>query len=99
MTSHVHYQRAAAAGDLDAMNTLGERAQNASPPDIANAQEWFRRAAERGHTTAMYSLAWLYQHRVRPPDLAAARHWYERAAAGGNAGAMNEIGGLFFGDG
>lgn len=99
MTSHVHYQRAAAAGDLDAMNTLGERAQNASPPDIANALEWFRRAAERGHTTAMYNLAWLYQHRVRPPDLAAARHWYERAAAGGDSGAMNEIGGFFFGDG
>jgi TPR repeat protein len=99
VTSFADFQRGAAAGDHNAMNALGERAQNASPPDIAAAQEWFRRAAGLGNTTAMYNLGWLHQHTITPPDLASARRWYEQAAAGGNSWAMNEIGGLFHGAG
>jgi len=98
MTREVEYRQAASAGDTTAMNALGELAQQADPPDLDAAREWFGKAAARGDIAAMYSLGSLHQNKIDPPDRAAAMHWYEKAANGGHSNAMNEIGRLCYAD-
>ena len=98
MTREVEYRQAASTGDTAAMNALGELAQQADPPDLDAARQWFSKAADLGNIAAMNSLGSLYQHKIDPPDLTAAKNWYEKAADGGHADAMNEIGGLYWAD-
>gem|GEM_PF-3545559 len=68
------YQRAADAGNTDAMNNYGVLlATRLDPPDLAGARDWYQRAADAGNTDAMLSLGSL---NLRGFDVeGAARAW------------------------
>ena len=57
------------------------------------AVEWYRRAAEQGHTIAQYDLSWMYQHgRGVSQNSSEAAQWCRRAAEQGYADAQNTLG-------
>jgi uncharacterized repeat protein (TIGR03803 family) len=94
------FQKAAAAGDAQAMYELGELYNRGVvppfSPDYAQARQWYEKAAAASHAQAMFNLGWLYQRGLGvPQDYAQARRWYEKAAAAGNAQAMNFLGNLY----
>ena len=78
------WERAAAAGDTDAMVNLGLLLRDRDP---AAAQAWWERAAVVGDTDAMVGLGLL----LRDRDPAAAQAWWERAAATGNTDARDNL--------
>ena len=51
--------------------------------DYRAAMYWFRIAADRGDTNAMYMIGVFYASRVLP-DCESARNWFKKAATGGN---------------
>jgi hypothetical protein len=79
------WERAAAAGNTEAMVNLGLLLRDRDPD---SAQAWWERAAAAGNTEAMVNLGLLL--RDRDPDSAQA--WWERAAAAGNTEAMVYLG-------
>jgi tetratricopeptide (TPR) repeat protein len=57
-------QKAAEAGNAEAMNQLGQLYQTGrgvAQPDYAQAREWYQKAAEAGNVRAMYNLGVLYE--------------------------------------
>ena len=56
------------------------------------AFEWYKKAAEQGHTVAQYNLGVMYHHGVgvNPSDSEAMR-WFAKAAAQGHEGAQDKI--------
>src|SRR4029077_11408718 len=56
------YQKAAAAGDADAQNNLGEMYLNGAgvDKDYAQALSWFQKSAAAGNATAENTLGWMY---------------------------------------
>ena len=81
------WQRAAEAGDSEAMNSLGILySQWAETPHLEAARRWFERAADAGNGHAMSNLGALYSG-LQQPDVDVARHWYERGADAGNSNA------------
>jgi len=58
--------------------------------DLDEAEEWYRRAAEAGSTTAMFNLGHLFENDRDDPI--GAETWYRRGAEAGNAMAMNGLG-------
>ena len=62
--------------------------------DLAEAERWYRRAAERGHADAQFSLGQLFllQTRKRSRDPANAAAWYRKAAQHGHADAEFGLG-------
>ena len=84
----------AQAGDPAAQFALGVAYENGTGVrlDEAEAEEWYRKAAEAGHVGAQNSLGTLLQSERRFPD---AMPWYERAAAQGHAGANNTLGKIY----
>jgi hypothetical protein len=64
------------------------------PPDLEAASGWWTRAAEGGHSYAMFAMGNLYERLLVVPDLDNARSWYERAAEAGYVHAMNTLGDL-----
>ena len=75
------WERAADAGDAEAMRSLGELAWS---DDAEAAAAWFRRAAEAGDTASMEYLAL----RSSPAE---AEEWYRRAAVSGSTLAMASL--------
>ena len=57
-------QKAAEAGNAEAMNQLGrlyQTGRGVAQPDYAQAREWYQKAAEAGNVRAMYNLGVLYE--------------------------------------
>ena len=78
------------------LTTVGHPPANsykaASLAHAARGTRWYQRAADAGHTSAMFNLGVLLADRWDPPDLPAARTWFERAADAGHTGAMVNLG-------
>jgi TPR repeat protein/serine/threonine protein kinase len=91
-------QKAAAAGNINAMNNLGVLYQNGQgvAQSYDKAREWFQKAADAGNPDAMNNLAELYYYgRGVARDYTQARNWYEKAAAADNAYAMYSLGWMY----
>jgi TPR repeat protein/serine/threonine protein kinase len=91
-------QKAAAAGNIYAMNNLGVLYQNGQgvAQSYVKAREWFQKAADAGHPDAMNNLGELYYYgRGVARDYTQARDWYEKAAAADNANAMYSLGWMY----
>ena len=84
-------EKAAAAGDTNAMSNLGALLARNSV-DLRGARFWLEKAAATGDANAMTSLGMLLFRVMDPPDLRAARSWLEKAAAAGRADAMANLG-------
>jgi len=55
--------------------------------------KWLRKAAEKGHAAAQYSLGVMYDHAQGvPQDYAKAVTWYRKAAEQGDREAQNNLG-------
>ena len=77
-----------ARGDVEAEVALGNlyEAGSVLPQDPAQAAEWYRRAADKGHAGAQMNLAMMYfDGEGVPRDVAQAVAWYEKAADRGEA--------------
>jgi TPR repeat protein len=88
------YEKAAALGNTDAQNTLGNLCYNGQggPKDYEKAREWWEQSAAQGNAFAQGAL---YNYGLgRQQDYVQAREWYEKAAAQGNALAQNNLGNL-----
>jgi hypothetical protein len=88
-----------ARGDIEAEVALGnlyESGQSVLPLDPAQAAEWYRRAADKGHAGAAMNLAMMYfdGQGVRR-DVPQAVAWYERAADRGDAIARFSLGTIY----
>ncbi|GAB2521089.1 tetratricopeptide repeat protein [Nocardiopsis aegyptia] len=89
-------------GDTDAMVELGSSLQTwGGAAGAAEAESWYRRAAESGHTQAMLNLAVLLEEEQEERGSAAlwyrraeAESWYRRAAENGHTQAMVGLGAL-----
>jgi localization factor PodJL len=85
---------AAADGDAKALFEIGNRfAQGRGvASDMAQAAQWYAKAAELGLAPAQYRLAALYEKGVGVErDIDAALTWYGKAAEQGNASAMHNL--------
>ena len=70
------------------MYRLGEGVER----DDAEAEKWWRLAAEGGHTEAQYRLGRMYIHGEGVErDYAEAEKWYRKAAEAGNADAQEKL--------
>ena len=80
--------RAAEAGDAEAMDRLGQMYEHGSgglPRDATEAFRWYNKGAAAGHANALYHLGTLYEAGVATPkNLNEATRLYQRAAAAGN---------------
>ncbi|CAM3464577.1 protein kinase domain-containing protein [Stackebrandtia soli] len=76
----------AEAIDIDTMVNLGSMAQKQG--DLDEAEKWFRKAAEAGHTGAMVDLGLLVWER----DIDSAEGWFRKAADAGEKWAMFNLG-------
>ncbi|MFJ3877063.1 tetratricopeptide repeat protein [Streptomyces sp. NPDC090077] len=81
------YQRAADAGDTDAMVVLALLRTEAGRTD--EAETWYRKAADAGNTGGMTGLGVLLANAGRTDQ---AEAWYRKAADGGETYAMNNLG-------
>lgn len=64
-------------------------------PDLKDAVEWIRRAAESGYADAQCELGHAFEEgRGLPKNVAEAARWYRKAADQGNASAQTAIGRL-----
>jgi TPR repeat protein len=75
---------------------LGKAADRVRTEDAFRARNWYRKAAEQGHTRAQHSLASLYlwgQGGARDPETAA--YWLERAAEQGVVEAQVKLAALY----
>lgn len=87
-----------AMGDVEAEVTLGNlyEAGDVLPQDPTQAAEWYRRAADKGHTGAQLNLAMMYFDGAGVPrDIAQAVTLYQKAAASGEAIASFSLGSIY----
>jgi TPR repeat protein len=83
----------ASADDPNAMFNLGVLLQQRGDPEaLAEAETWWRRAAQHDQPTAMFNLGALLQQRGDPEALAEAETWYRRAAQHDQPSAMVNLG-------
>ncbi|MFF4012395.1 tetratricopeptide repeat protein [Streptomyces sp. NPDC001717] len=88
-TDEERHQRAAEAGDSDAMFSLALLLAEADRID--EAETWYRKAADAGNTDAMNGLGLLLEDTGRSNE---AETWYRKAADAGQINAMNNLGAL-----
>jgi TPR repeat protein len=92
-------RREAEKGDADAQLNLGERYYDErirNPARDAEAQKWFRLAADQGNPRAEDRLGWIYfRGNGVPQDYTEAAKWFRRAADHGNLDAMTRLGNLY----
>jgi TPR repeat protein len=92
-------RREAEKGDAEAQFALGERYYDERVRDAARdaeAQKWFRLAADQQNARAEDRLGWIYfRGNGVPQDYAAAAQWFRRAAEHGNLDAMTRLGNLY----
>ena len=74
------------------MNDVDKAVIEYQKKNYKNAFNLFKKAAERGDTSAMYILGLLYKEgKGTPTDIKKAFHWYEKAAKRGDTNAMNNL--------
>lgn len=84
-------------GDVNAAYLVAEDFYSGSgglSHDYTQAVEWYRLAAESGHSEACYALAECCAASLGGADPSQAKQWYEKAASSGHLGAMRECGRL-----
>ncbi|WP_448699759.1 serine/threonine-protein kinase [Streptomyces avidinii] len=86
-TDEERHQRAAEAGDSDAMFSLALLLTEADRID--EAETWYRKAADAGNTDAMHGLGFLLEDTGRTHE---AETWYRKVADAGDSVAMNNLG-------
>src|SRR4029077_10354680 len=82
------YQKAAAAGDADAQNSLGVMYLNGAgvEKDYAQALTLFQKSAAAGNAMAQNTLGWMYLNGVGVnKDYTQALSWFQKSAAAKNA--------------
>ena len=90
-------------GNLDSQNDvvaqykLGvKHRRKGTTSDDKLAVEYFRRAAEQGHSNALLDLGWMYsQGKGVEQDYVEAYKWYRKAADQGNVVAQTNIGNMY----
>lgn len=94
-TSFAELQRLANQGDADAQWQMGIRCHASTPPDDAQAMQWFERAADQGYVAAQATLgAYYWAGRGVPSDLSKAYMWSAIAFAGGDQNSKIRLEGL-----
>jgi TPR repeat protein len=92
-------RREAEKSDVEAQVTLGERYYDErvrDPAKDAEAQKWFRLAADQGNPRAEDRLGWIYlRGNGVPQDYTEAAKWFRRAAGHGSLDAMTRLGNLY----
>lgn len=94
----VEFRAAAALGHGGAMNEIGNACLTGGgvAKNVAEAIEWYKRAAAVGSLVGMYNVACHLRHGVPEagiaPDRAEAMRLVRQAAEGGHVGAMNNLG-------
>ncbi len=86
-------------GDLDAQNRLGAAYLEGKGVDrnTAEAERWFRQAAEKGYAKAQYNLGVLYiTGQGVPRNQAEAFQWFSKAARQGLADAQYNLGVMYY---
>ena len=64
--------------------------------DYVAAANWYRIAADQGHSRAQHNLALMYENGEGvPKDYSEAAKWYHMAAEQGNPGSQNNLGSLY----
>lgn len=94
----------AEGGDLEAQYQIGRYYYRGYglAVDIEKAKDWYVRAAERGHTEAMYELGFHYDLSGTTPgdgyreSMLEARRWYTLAAKQGHAEAAYRLGRIYY---
>jgi len=90
------FRRCSDLGDQNCMYYLGKMYENGMgvSRDYQEAQSWYRKAANRGYSWALYSIGLLHMTGGPgiPQDCNVAREWFQKAAAAGNAGAQQWLG-------
>lgn len=92
--------KGAEQGDAEAMDRLGcMYRESGKTADAREATDWFRKAAELGHTGAMVHLGEMYdsyrtRHGIHGNDQEALK-WYRKAAELGDAEGMFRLGGMY----
>lgn len=86
-------------GDAAAQVQLGESyaAGKGVAPDLHQAAEWYKKAADKGDLAAELHLAQLYRDGGKnfPHDMAQAAEWYRKAAERGDPGAQATLATLY----
>lgn len=96
--AYVEMRAAAALGHANAMHNVGVALKDGlgEPQNVAEAHDWFKRAAEAGSVLAMHNYAMNLFVGVPEadvtPDRAEAMRYMLKAAEGGDADAMNIVG-------
>ena len=86
--------RAADLGESWAQNRRGE--EYAADKETAEAERWYRLAAEQGYAEAQFNLGAMYDDGEGvPQDYAEAERWYRLAATQGYAEAQNNLGAMY----
>tara|TARA_R110000868_G_scaffold50530_3_gene161400 strand:- start:3366 stop:3983 length:618 start_codon:yes stop_codon:yes gene_type:complete len=92
------YERAAAAGDMYAMNNLGDMYYNGRgvKRSWVEAMKWYRQGAEKGNADSQHAVGMMYElgESVRP-NAAEAVKWYLLAANQGLLRSQNSLGILY----
>ncbi|WP_349363426.1 MAG: peptidoglycan-binding protein [Roseitalea porphyridii] len=92
-------RQAAIGGDAKALHVIGDRiarGAESDPDALAEAFDWYERAAELGYAPAQYRLGNFHEKGFGTErDIAAAKTWYQLAAEQGNASAMHNLAVLF----
>jgi len=80
------------ANDRSAHRSTGPKASVSKAKDNADAEKWYRKAAERGFAEAQNNLGLMYVlGRGVPQDDSAAVRWFRKAAEQGYAPAQSNL--------
>ena len=84
----------AESGDSEAQFEVGQAFSGSGDRfDLAEAAQWYLKAAEQSHARAQYNLGLMYlKGQGVPRDMALSRLWMSKAANLGDAGAQYEFG-------
>lgn len=89
-------RKAAEQGDTKVQYTLGQlffAGGEFVPKDEAEAERWYRKAAQQGYMPAQFTLGVMYADgRGVPKDEVEATKWFRKAAEQGHAGAPMQFG-------
>ncbi|WAC49837.1 tetratricopeptide repeat protein [Asticcacaulis sp. SL142] len=87
----VTYARAQVMGDPQAQYIKAIVADTGKDRNEAEAIEWYSKAAEQGHVSAMMGLADIYDKKTDTSSRTLAAHWYAEAARNGDGRAQYQL--------
>jgi TPR repeat protein len=88
------FQKAAKAGNGEAMNFIGRMYEKGSGVsiDYQKAMDWYQKGTKAGSTTAMNNIGWMYDKGEGvSEDDRLALEWYKKAEAAGSPDAVENI--------